>query len=77
MQGRFRWGARVLTLVCPRCGSTFQSVLQTDPRTLEAMRVETMLERCSYCDHAFRVKKAAYEFQSDEGQFGDPFKPIQ
>jgi hypothetical protein len=35
------------------------------------------LERCSYCDHAFRVKKAAYEFQSDEGQFGDPFKPIQ
>jgi uncharacterized C2H2 Zn-finger protein len=77
MQGRSRWGARVLTLVCPRCGNTFQSVLQTDPRTLEAMRVETMLERCSYCDHAFRVKKAAYEFQSDEGPFGDPFKPIQ
>jgi uncharacterized C2H2 Zn-finger protein len=64
----------MLTLVCPRCGNTFQSVLQTDPRTLEAMRVETMLERCSYCDLAFRVKKADYEFQSDEGSVWRPFE---
>ena len=67
----------MLTLVCPRCGNTFQSVLQIDPRTLEGMRAETMRERCSMCDHAFRVKKSEYRIQADEGPLGDPLKPIQ
>jgi hypothetical protein len=52
-------------------------VLQIDPRTLEAIRGETLRERCSFCDFAFRVKKGDYKVQSDEGPFGDPFKPIQ
>jgi len=67
----------VLTLVCPRCGNTFPSVLQLDPPTLEGMRGETMRERCSVCDYAFRVKKSEYRFQADEAPFGDPLKPIQ
>jgi hypothetical protein len=46
-----------------------------DPRTLEEMRAETIRERCSNCDHAFRVKKADYRYTTDEGPFQDPHTP--
>jgi len=58
----------VLTLVCPRCGSSFPSAIQMDPRTFEAMRLESMIERCSVCAHAFRFTKGDYFFIAGEGQ---------
>jgi rubredoxin len=66
----------MLTLVCPRCGNSFQSVLQLDPRTLEGMRGETMRERCSVCDYAFRVKKGEYRYMADGGPSQDPHTPL-
>ena len=65
----------MLTLVCTRCGNSFPSTLQTDPRTLEGMLAETIRERCSYCDYAFRVKKAEYRYMTDEGPSQDPHTP--
>jgi len=39
-----------------------------DPRTFEAMRLESMIERCSVCAHAFRFMKGDYFFVAGEGQ---------
>ena len=55
----------MLTLVCPRCGESFASALQMDPRTFEAVRLESMIERCSVCAHAFRFEKGDYFFVAD------------
>jgi RNase P subunit RPR2 len=55
----------VLTLVCPHCGNSFAAAIQ-DRRTFEAMRVESMIERCPSCEHASRFKKAEYRYIADE-----------
>jgi hypothetical protein len=57
----------VLTLVCPRCGRSFPSAMQMDPPTFERMRLESMIERCSVCAHAFRFTKDDYRFRTNEG----------
>jgi hypothetical protein len=44
----------VLSLVCPRCANPFASAMQTDPATFDAIRLESMMECCSVCDHAAR-----------------------
>jgi endogenous inhibitor of DNA gyrase (YacG/DUF329 family) len=56
----------VLTLDCPHCGNSFAAAIQ-DRRTFEAMRVESMIERCPSCEHASRFKKAEYRYIADEG----------
>jgi len=57
----------VLSLGCPHCGETFASALRMDPRTFEAMRLESMIERCSICANASRFDKGDYFFIIDEG----------
>ena len=57
----------VLSLGCPHCGKSFASALRMDPRTFEAMRLESMIERCSICAHASRFDKGDYFFIIDEG----------
>jgi endogenous inhibitor of DNA gyrase (YacG/DUF329 family) len=56
----------VLTLDCPHCGNSFAAAIQ-DRRTFEAMRVESMIERCPSCEHASRFRKREYRFIADEG----------
>jgi hypothetical protein len=51
-----------LTLTCPRCGQGFPSAMQMDPLTFDAIRLESMIERCSVCAHAFRFEKGDYFF---------------
>lgn len=46
-----------LTLTCPRCGEGYPSAMQMDPLTFDAMRLESMIERCSVCAHAFRFEE--------------------
>ena len=57
----------VLSLGCPHCGKSFASALRMDPRTFEAMPLESMIERCSVCAHASRFDKGDYFFIMDEG----------
>ena len=47
----------ILTLTCPRCGEGFPSAMQMDPLTFDAMRLESMIEPCSVCAHAFRFEE--------------------
>ena len=52
----------ILTLTCPRCGEGFPSAMQMDPLTFDAIRLESMIERCSACAHAFRFGRVDYFF---------------
>jgi hypothetical protein len=61
----------VLTLDCPHCGNSFAAAIQ-DPRTFQAMRVDSMIERCPSCYHAFRFKKGEYRYVSDKGPHEPP-----
>jgi len=56
----------MLTLDRPHCGNSFAAAIQ-DRRTFEAMRVESVIERCPSCEHASRFKKAEYRYIADEG----------
>ena len=52
----------ILALTCPRCASDFASAMQMDPLTFDVIRLESMIERCSICAHAFRFEKDDYFF---------------
>ena len=56
----------VLTLTCPRCGEGFPSAMQMDPLTFDAIRLESMIEQCSACVHAFRFEKDDYFFAVED-----------
>jgi hypothetical protein len=36
--------------------------MQMDPLTFDGIRLESMIERCSACGHAFRFEKDDYFF---------------
>ena len=56
----------ILTLTCPRCGEGFPSATQMDPLTFDAIRLESMIERCSACAHAFLFEKDDYFFAVED-----------
>ena len=58
----------MLTLVCPHCGEAFPSMMQMDRPTLEAIRLETVLEHCLACGKAASFHKGDYFFVPHEGQ---------
>jgi len=49
-----------------RCGEGFPSAMQMDPPTFDSIRLESMIERCSACAHAFRFKKDDYFFAVED-----------
>lgn len=40
--------------------------MQIDPLTFDAMRLESMIERCSVCAHAFRFEEVDYFFAVED-----------
>jgi len=40
--------------------------MQMDPLTFDAIRLESMIERCSACAHAFRFEKDDYFFAVED-----------
>ena len=40
--------------------------MQMDPPTFDSIRLESMIERCSACAHAFRFKKDDYFFAVED-----------
>jgi hypothetical protein len=55
-----------LSLSCPHCGQAFQSVIQMDPKTWEAIRMDLqVIERCPHCGWSAPFAKRDYFFRSN------------
>jgi endogenous inhibitor of DNA gyrase (YacG/DUF329 family) len=53
-----------LRLSCPHCRRTFPSVIQMDPETWEAIRVDLrVIERCPHCGWSSPFSKSDYFFE--------------
>jgi hypothetical protein len=53
-----------LTLTCPHCGREFPSVIQMDPETWEAIRIDLhVIERCPDCGWSSPFSKSEYFFE--------------
>ncbi len=56
----------ILTLTFPRCGEGFPSAMQMNPLTFDAIRLESMIERCSVSAHAFGSRRVDYFFAVED-----------
>lgn len=55
-----------LTLICPRCGRAFPSVIRIDPATWEPIRKDLrVIERCLHCGWSSPFSKAEYYFETN------------
>jgi len=53
-----------LTLTCPYCGREFPSVIQMDPETWGAIRMDLhVIERCPDCGWSSPFSKSEYFFE--------------